>query len=159
MFLCTCWLLLLWFVRSGNGSTARRHFICDFVYIENKQHYQVLASWRQRFTVRRWFLYSFSFEKLDSNRTSDTVLSQWYPKVGGREWIPILNSHSPKQCACIFRSFLSANVDPELKLYGASIPVVNEFKFLGLIFDKKLTFKQHIRYLKDRCFKALNCCE
>ena len=30
--------------------------------------------------------------------------------------------------------------------------MVNEFKFLGLIFDKK----QHIRYLKDRCFKALN---
>jgi hypothetical protein len=41
-------------------------------------------------------------------------------------------------------------------LYGASIPVVSEFKFLGLIFDKKLTFNQHIKYLKDRCIKALN---
>ena len=55
-----------------------------------------------------------------------------------------------------FTQLRSANADPDLKLYGASIPVVNEFKFLGLIFDKKLTFKQHIRYLQDRCFKALN---
>ena len=37
-----------------------------------------------------------------------------------------------------FSQFPSANVDPDLKLYGASIPVVNKFKFLGLIFDKKL---------------------
>ena len=55
-----------------------------------------------------------------------------------------------------FSQLPSANVDPDLKLSGASIAVVNEFKFLGLIFDKKLTFKQHIRYLKDRCFKVLN---
>jgi Reverse transcriptase (RNA-dependent DNA polymerase) len=50
----------------------------------------------------------------------------------------------------------SVNVDPDLKLYGASIPVINEFKFQGLIFDKRLTFKQHIRYLRDRYFIALN---
>jgi len=36
------------------------------------------------------------------------------------------------------------------------IPIVNEFKFLGLIFDKKLTFNKHIKYLKDKCVKALN---
>jgi len=46
--------------------------------------------------------------------------------------------------------------DPDLKLYGAGIPVVSEFKFLGLIFDKKFTFNKHIEYLKDRCMKALN---
>ena len=55
-----------------------------------------------------------------------------------------------------FSQLLSANVDPDLKLYGSPKPVVNELKFLGLIFDKKLAFKQHIRYFKDRCFKALN---
>jgi len=26
---------------------------------------------------------------------------------------------------------------------------------LGLFFDKKLTFNQHVTYLKDRCIKAL----
>jgi hypothetical protein len=55
-----------------------------------------------------------------------------------------------------FSQLHSINVDPDLKLYGEPIPVVNEFKFLALIFDKKLAFKQHIKYLKDRCMKTLN---
>lgn len=46
--------------------------------------------------------------------------------------------------------------DPDLRLYGSSIPVVEETKFLGLIFDKKLTFIPHIQYLKDKCLKAMN---
>ena len=51
-------------------------------------------------------------------------------------------------------NFVHAN--PDLKLYGESIPVVAETKFLGLILDKKLTFIPHIKYLKDRCMKAMN---
>jgi len=50
----------------------------------------------------------------------------------------------------------STNADPDLKLYGVCILVVSEFKFLGLIFDKKLTFNKNVKYLKDRCMKALN---
>jgi len=46
--------------------------------------------------------------------------------------------------------------DPNLTLYGSAIPVVEEYKFLGLIFDKKLNFIPHIKYLKDRCMKAMN---
>jgi len=48
-----------------------------------------------------------------------------------------------------FTQLNSANADPDLKLYGAGILVVSEFKFLGLIFDKKLTFNKHVKYLKD----------
>jgi len=55
-----------------------------------------------------------------------------------------------------FSQLHSANSDPDLKLFVASIPVVSEFKFLGLIFDMKLTFNQHIKCLKDICIKALN---
>jgi hypothetical protein len=36
------------------------------------------------------------------------------------------------------------------------IPVVNETKFLGIIFDSKLTFKPHIVNLKKKCLKAMN---
>ena len=36
------------------------------------------------------------------------------------------------------------------------IPVVEQTKFLGLIFDKKLSFIPHLQYLKNKCFKALN---
>ena len=46
--------------------------------------------------------------------------------------------------------------DPTLYLYGSQIPVVVESKFLGVIFDRKLSFIPHIRYIKAKCLKALN---
>ena len=46
--------------------------------------------------------------------------------------------------------------DPVLHLYGSHIPVVEESKFLGILFDKKLSFIPHIKYLKAKCLKALN---
>ena len=36
------------------------------------------------------------------------------------------------------------------------IPVVEESKFLGILFDRKLSFIPHIKYLKAKCLKALN---
>ena len=46
--------------------------------------------------------------------------------------------------------------DPVLYLYGSPIPVFEESKFLGVIFDRKLSFIPHIRYIKAKCLKALN---
>ena len=46
--------------------------------------------------------------------------------------------------------------NPTLKLDGSEIPVVNQYNFLGVIFDKKLSFIPHIQYLKDKCNKTLN---
>ena len=46
--------------------------------------------------------------------------------------------------------------DHVLILDGQPIPVVEETKFLGAIFDKKLTFIPHIKELKAKCQKALN---
>ena len=43
-----------------------------------------------------------------------------------------------------------------LKLYDNKLKWVNEHKFLGIIFDKKLTFKAHIEYLISRCLKRIN---
>ena len=52
----------------------------------------------------------------------------------------------------------SKKLHPDPKLYsnGHKIPIVNQVKFLGVIFDKKLTFLPHIKYVKDKCLKALN---
>jgi len=48
---------------------------------------------------------------------------------------------SKSKIVCMHFSQLdSVNTDPHLKLYRASMQVVGEFKFLGLIFDKKLSF-------------------
>ena len=44
---------------------------------------------------------------------------------------------------------------PSLKLDGSEIPVVDKYKFLGIIFDKKLTFIPHLKYLKIKCNKTL----
>ena len=48
------------------------------------------------------------------------------------------------------------HLDPELTLDGIQIEVVPEFKFLGLLFDSKLSFIPHINYLSNKCHKALN---
>ena len=47
-------------------------------------------------------------------------------------------------------------MDPVLKLDNDHIQFVKEAKFLGLIWDTKLTFEPHIKYLKARCQKSLN---
>ena len=45
---------------------------------------------------------------------------------------------------------------PELFLNGTALPVVEETKFLGLIFDSKLTFIPHLKYLSKKCLQAIN---
>jgi hypothetical protein len=55
-----------------------------------------------------------------------------------------------------FCKLTSLHLDPELYLYGNQAPVVQETKFLGLIFDSKLNVKAHMKYLRDRGTKALS---
>ena len=47
-------------------------------------------------------------------------------------------------------------MEPDIKLDGTSIKVADEAKFLGLVFDRRLTFRAHVKYLKTVCGKALN---
>ena len=47
-------------------------------------------------------------------------------------------------------------MDPVFKLDNDHIQFVKEAKFLGLIWDTKLTFEPHIKYLKAWCQKSLN---
>ena len=46
--------------------------------------------------------------------------------------------------------------DPNILLGKTPIKVVREAKFLGVIFDTKFAFKNHIQYLKTSCQKALD---
>ena len=64
-------------------------------------------------------------------------------------------SKSKTQCVhfCLLRK---KHDHPDLYLYGSQIPVVEEVKFLGVIFDRKLSFFPHIKYLKAKCLKAHN---
>ena len=53
-----------------------------------------------------------------------------------------------------FCSLRKMHNDPVLKIDDSEIPVVNEYKFLGVIFDKRLSFTQHIKYLKNKSTRA-----
>jgi len=64
---------------------------------------------------------------------------------------------SPSKTVCVhFCRLRKPHPDPVLTLNGTPIPVVEQTKFLGVIFDSKLSFIPHIRYLKDKCMKAIN---
>ena len=64
-------------------------------------------------------------------------------------------SKSKTQCVH-FCQLRKHHDDPVLHLYGSPIPVVEESKFHGILFDRKLSFIPHIKYLKAKCLKALN---
>ena len=62
---------------------------------------------------------------------------------------------SKNKTQCIhFCNFHKMHNDPVLKLNSAEISIV-EHRFLGIIFDKKLTFKPHIKHLRSKCNKAI----
>ena len=64
-------------------------------------------------------------------------------------------SKTKTQCVH-FCQLRGVHPDPVLNIYGSPIPVVEEAKFLGLLFDKKLIFIPHIKALKAKCLKALD---
>ena len=64
---------------------------------------------------------------------------------------------SPSKTVCIhFCKLRKPHPEPSLLLNGTPVPVVEETKFLGVVFDRKLSFIPHIKLLKDKCTKALN---
>ena len=96
----------------------------------------------------------FSLEKYAHNRKTSTTMSKQNRRLGNKKWLQIFQIENS------VRSFLSTteNIhnDPALYIYGSQIPVVAESKFLGVIFDRKLSFIPHIKYVKAKCLKALN---
>ena len=63
---------------------------------------------------------------------------------------------SKTKTACVHFCSKRKHDDPKLQLDGNPIKVVKEFKYLGVIFDNKLSFIPHIAMLKEKCFKALD---
>ena len=63
---------------------------------------------------------------------------------------------SMKTVAVHFCRIRGIHPDPEIYIYGQRISCKEETRFLGLIFDKRLTWVPHIKNLKVRCVQALN---
>ena len=49
------------------------------------------------------------------------------------------------------RSILARKTEPNLKLYGATLKVYPQVKFLGITFDSQFTFKKHFEDILDLC--------
>ena len=68
----------------------------------------------------------------------------------------VLNFQKPRPKCMHFCQSRKLHSDPELTSDGVHIEVVPEFKFLGLLFDSKLSLIHHINYLRNKCRKALH---
>ena len=61
-----------------------------------------------------------------------------------------LNPEKPK--VIIFsRSMLTRKAEPNLKLYGETLKVYPQVKFLGITFDSQFTFEKHFEDILDCC--------
>ena len=59
---------------------------------------------------------------------------------------------SQKTKVIIFsRSVLARKTEPNLKLYGETLKVYPQVKFLEITFNSQLTFKKHCKEILDRC--------
>ncbi|GFN87431.1 RNA-directed DNA polymerase from mobile element jockey [Plakobranchus ocellatus] len=72
-------------------------------------------------------------------------------KVGLREQFQIFDFENH---LCHFHKEFST--EPALHLDCQPIPVKGEAKFLGVVFDSKLPFSSHVKYIKKKCLKTLN---
>ena len=64
---------------------------------------------------------------------------------------------SPCKTVCVhFTQKRGTFPDPNINIGSSPITVAKEAKFLGVIFDSKLSFLSHIKYLRTSCQKALD---
>ena len=54
----------------------------------------------------------------------------------------------------IFCQLRKLHNNPLIKLKHTDIPVIDEYKFLGIMFDRKLSYIPHIKYLKTKTTQA-----
>ena len=91
-----------------------------------------------------------------SMRTIERHLQQCINRI--EDWALHNGFKFPKsKTQCVhFCQLRKVHDDPELYLYGSLIPVVEDFEFLGIMFDRKLSFIPHIKYLKAKCLISLS---
>ena len=62
-----------------------------------------------------------------------------------------LNSPEKTKVIIFSRSVLTRKTEPNLKLYGETLKVYPQVKFLAITFDSQHTFKKHSEDILDRC--------
>ncbi|GBN09354.1 hypothetical protein AVEN_156313-1 [Araneus ventricosus] len=70
---------------------------------------------------------------------------------------PLNPNQQTEKSRCVhFCRKRSIHLDPVIHINNVAIPVVDDIRFLGVIFDRKLTFLSHILHLRKRCEGSLN---
>ena len=77
-------------------------------------------------------------------------LQKWANKTGFKF------SKTKSTCIVFSKNKKINNLNPVLHISKHKLEVVNTIKILGLIFDEKLSWIPHLRYLKDDCKRRLN---
>ncbi|GFY01582.1 putative RNA-directed DNA polymerase from transposon X-element [Trichonephila clavipes] len=73
------------------------------------------------------------------------------------KWCDQWTSISPSKSSCVhFCRKRNLHPDPSIHIGNIHIPVVSEVRFLGVIFDSKLTFLPHVLYLRKKCERSFN---
>ncbi len=67
-----------------------------------------------------------------------------------------LSMSAPKCNYIIFNQSNNTHEEIDIKLYNESIPLVSTIKFLGVTFDSRLSFKDHLIEVSKKCHERLN---
>jgi ribonuclease HI len=76
-------------------------------------------------------------------------ISSWADKWG-------IKISATKSIGVIFTNKRKYEVSKKLNINGRELKFEDKIKFLGIIFDKELTWRDHIEYIVSRCNKRLN---
>ena len=60
-------------------------------------------------------------------------------------------NHKKTKVIIFSRSFLARKTEPNLKLFGETLKVCPQVKFLGITFDSQLTFQKHFEDILHPC--------
>ena len=88
-------------------------------------------------------------------RTAESQLQQGINKINKRAMINCFRIYKAKTQCVHFCRWRKMRDIPTLNLNGSEIPVVDQYKFVGVIFYKIISFISHIQNLKGKCGKTL----
>ena len=94
-----------------------------------------------------WVITPSLAEAVETMQHTISVIEEWSHTWG-------LELSTDKTKAVLFTNKRPRNI-PNLYLYNTPIEYVNSYKFLGITFDRHLTWTTHIDILKSRCDKDL----
>ena len=87
-------------------------------------------------------------ELLSTTERELKILKTWFD-------VNKLSLNIKKTKFMVFRNRKEIDKDIKLKICDSEIERVTEIKFLGVVIDDKLTWKQHVRYIKGKISKSI----